>query len=106
VLPFSSAQPGADKLSEGRARTHFSASQFEEDAEFVIDLDKPEPKTVRVLPREAMSEARCSPDLEVIQNDHCTGRRLIHRQEKSVFAFCGIGRAIHQDQLRALEALE
>jgi hypothetical protein len=63
----------------------------------VIDLEKPKPKAVRVLPGEAMSEARGGPDVEIIEHDHRTRRRLIHRQKKSVLALRGIRRAINQD---------
>ena len=72
----------------------------------MVDLEKPKSKAIRILRSEAMSEPARGRDLEIVEHDDRFRRRLVHGQEKRVFAFCRIGRAINQDQLRALEALE
>jgi hypothetical protein len=72
----------------------------------VIDLENPKSETVRVLPGEALSETRGGTDFKVVEHDHRAARRLVHRQKKSVLALSGIGRAVDQNKLRALQALE
>jgi hypothetical protein len=79
---------------------------FQEDAKFVIDLEKPKPKVVRVLAGETMSETAGGRNFEIVQDDNRAARRLVHRQEKRVLAFRRIRRAINQDKFRALQALE
>ena len=64
----------------------------------MIDLEKPEPKTVRVLAREPISEPRRGSDLEIIENDDGADRRLVHREEQSVFALRRIRRTVDEDQ--------
>ena len=63
----------------------------------MIDLEEPETETVRVLPREAMSESGRRSDFEIVENDDRVDRRLIHREKKSVLSLRRIRWTVDQD---------
>src|ERR1041385_893680 len=95
---FSCPKPGAEVFTEGGTRAHSAGTPFQENAEFVIDLEQPETETVRVLAREPMSKSRRRADFEVIENDHRADRRLVHREKKSVFPLRRVRWAVDQNQ--------
>ena len=100
------AQPGPDKLSESRTRANSSRPHLEENSELMIDLQTPKAKQVGVLASQARGETRGRGDLEVVQHDDRAGRRIMQRQEKSMFALGGIRRAIDENQPGSHEVLE
>jgi len=72
----------------------------------MVDLEKPKSKAIGILSGEAMSEPAGGGDFEIVEHDDRSGWRLVHGQEKRVLAFRRIRRAVDQNQLSALEALE
>ncbi len=72
----------------------------------MVDLEKPKSKAISILPGEAMSKPAGRGDFEIVQHNHRASRRLVHGQEKRVLSLRGIGRAIDEDQLRALQSLK
>jgi hypothetical protein len=53
-----------------------------------------------------MGETRRGRNIQIVQHNNGPQGRLVHRQKKSMLAFRGVGRAIHQDKPRALQTLE
>jgi hypothetical protein len=53
--------------------------QFQKYAKFVIDIQKPKPKAIGILPGEAMSETRSRRNLQIVQNNHGAQGCLIYR---------------------------
>ena len=72
----------------------------------MIDLEKPKSKAIGILRGEPMSEPAGGGDLEIVEHDDRSGWGLVHGQKKRVLPFRRIRRAIDENQLRALEALE
>jgi hypothetical protein len=85
---------------------HSAGAQFQEDAELVIDLEKPEPEAVAVLAGKPMSESGSRRNLEVIENNDGAGGCLVHREKEGVLALGGIRRAVDENELRLLQTQE
>jgi len=72
----------------------------------VIDLEKPEAESVRVLPGETMGEARSGGNFQVVEDDDSAGGRLVQGEKQGMLALRRIRRAIHEDELRLLQSQE
>ena len=82
---------------------HPARAYLQENCQLVIDRDKPEPEALRVLPGEAVGEARGGRYLKVIQDDNGTDGRLIKREKQGVLTLRGVGRTVDENELRPLQ---
>jgi hypothetical protein len=85
---------------------HSARTQFQEDAEPVIDFKKPEPEAVAVLAGKAMGESGSRRNLEVVENNNGAGGCLVHREKERMLALGGVGRAVDENELRLLQTQE
>ena len=72
----------------------------------MIDVHAPESKPLRVLPRETVRETRCRADFQIVEHNHGADGSVTKREEKSVLALGGIGRAVHENQTGLSQAGE
>jgi len=72
----------------------------------MIDLDAPESKTVRILAGEPICKARGRGHLEIVQDDDCADRCVVHGHEERMLALRRVRWAVDQDQMGAFQALE
>src|ERR1700730_14526571 len=72
-LMVSSAEPGADEFDQGWSRSNSARAQLQKDREFMIDVQSPKPKSLRILSGQTVCETICRPNFQIIQNDDRAG---------------------------------
>jgi hypothetical protein len=80
--------------------------QFQKDAKLVVNIQKPKPKPIGVLPGETMSETRSGGHLQIVEHNHGPYGCLVHRQKESVLALGGVGWTVHQNKPCLLQTPE